>query len=86
MIKDLQHKIDELEEEIEELKNRNEFLRDLRDRLIATIKDDYILKQIIEDKMNYLDNQQKQWLEDRELKEDDGKIIFARDTLKELLN
>lgn len=45
----------------------------------------YIPIQKIKDKIEYLDNQQKQWLEDRELKVSDGKIIFARDILKELL-
>lgn len=41
--------------------------------------------QKIKDKIEYLDNQQKQWLEDRELKVSDGEIIFAKDILKELL-
>ena len=45
----------------------------------------YIPIQKIKDKIEYLDNQQKQWLEDRELKVSDGKIIFARDILKEIL-
>ena len=45
----------------------------------------YIPIQKIKDKIEYLDNQQKQWLEDRELKVSDGEIIFAKDILKELL-
>lgn len=50
-----------------------------------TIYENYIPVQKVEDKIEYLDNQQKQWLEDRELKEGDREIIFARDILKELL-
>ena len=45
----------------------------------------YISIQKVKDKIEYLDNQQKQWIEDRELKESDSEIIFARDILKELL-
>ena len=39
----------------------------------------------IKNKIEYLDNQQKQWFEDRELKVSDREIIFARDTLEKLL-
>lgn len=46
------NELDKKNEEIEELKDRNEFLRDLRDRLIATIKDDYIEKQKIQEKID----------------------------------
>lgn len=45
----------------------------------------YIPVQKVKDKIEYLDNQQKQWLEDRKLKKSDREIIFARDILKELL-
>lgn len=45
----------------------------------------YIHKKKIEEKIEYLDNQQKQWLEDRELKASDSEIIFARDFLKQLI-
>lgn len=41
--------------------------------------------QKVKDKIEYLDNQQKQWLEDRELKESDREIIFANDILQELI-
>lgn len=41
--------------------------------------------QKVKDKIEYLDKQQKQWLEDRELKASDNEIIFARDVLRELL-
>lgn len=49
------------------------------------IYENYIPIQKVKDKIEYLDNQQKQWIEDRELKESDSEIIFARDILKELL-
>lgn len=39
----------------------------------------------IREKAKWLDNQQKQWLEDRELKDSDAEIIYARNTLEELL-
>lgn len=39
----------------------------------------------IKNEIEYLDNQQKQWLEDRELKVSDSEIIFARDILEKLL-
>lgn len=66
--------IEKLQKENEELKER------IREHtlLISPF-------QKIKDKIEYLDNQQKQWLEDRELKVSDGEIIFARDILKELL-
>lgn len=41
--------------------------------------------QEIKDKIEELDNYQKQWLEDRKLKASDSEIIFARDVLQELL-
>lgn len=51
---------------------------------------DFIMKnsitvQKVKDKIEYLDKQQKQWLEDRELKASDSEIIFARNFLQELL-
>lgn len=49
------------------------------------LRNNFIQIQKVKDKIEYLDNQQKQWLEDRELKENDSEIIFARDILKELL-
>lgn len=48
-------------------------------------KENSISVQKVKDKIEYLDNQQKQWIEDRKLKESDSEIIFARDILKELL-
>lgn len=49
------------------------------------IEKDYIPVQRIKDKIEELDNQQKQWLEDRELKASNREIIFARDVLQGLL-
>lgn len=49
------------------------------------IYENYIPIQKIKDKIEELDNQQKQWLEDRELKASNREIIFARDVLQELL-
>lgn len=46
-------------------------------------EESYIKK--VKDKIEELDNQQKQWLEDRELKASNREIIFARDVLQELL-
>ena len=48
-------------------------------------ENNYIQNKKKKNTIEYLDNQQKQWLEDRELKVSDGEIIFARDILKELL-
>ena len=39
----------------------------------------------IKNKIEYLDKQQADWIEDRELKVSDSEIIFARDTLEKLL-
>lgn len=49
------------------------------------IYENYIPIQKVKDKIEELDNQQKQWLEDRELKASNREIIFARDVLQELL-
>lgn len=49
------------------------------------IKSQVIPVQKVKDKIEELDNQQKQWLEDRELKASNREIIFARDVLQELL-
>lgn len=60
---------------------RNQLLKEnekLKNKLLDTL-------QKIKDKMKYLDNQQKQFLEDRKLKASDREIIFARDILQELL-
>lgn len=69
-------------EELEEINNeleaeKNEAIRRYNFEIIPIKK--------VKDKIEYLDNQQKQWIEDRELKESDREIIFARDILQELI-
>lgn len=85
----LENKIKQLEKENEELeleiKNREfshmnlyneyKYYKQFKSLSIETIKN----------KIEYLDKQQKQWFEDRELKVSDREIIFARDTLEKLL-
>lgn len=71
--------------ENEELKEINEQLSENKLLQDIEIKKNFIPRQKIKDKIEYLDNQQKQWLEDRELKASDSEIIFARDFLQELL-
>lgn len=85
----LENKIKQLEKEKKklelEIKNRKfshmnlyneyKYYKQFKSLSIKTIKN----------KIEYLDNQQKQWLEDRELKVSDSEIIFARDTLEKLL-
>lgn len=84
---------------IEKLQKENEKLKfEERKRIIGkygeveihnvinkTLSNDYISVKKIKDKIEYLDKQQKQWLEDRELKASDSEIIFVRDILQELL-
>lgn len=69
---------------LEKEKSKYEWIRQncLSQELVNKL---YISIQKVKDKIEYLDNQQKQWIEDRELKESDSEIIFARDILKELL-
>ena len=71
------------EEEFEELFGNVPF-ENIK-RIQEYINKNFIPVQKIKDKIEYLDNQQKQWSEDRELKESDSKIIFAKDILQELL-
>lgn len=85
----LQYYIDrtnQLEQELNYYKrayeNRVEKHYELEQRIYRL---DFISKDKIRDKIEELDNQQKQWLEDRKIKNSDGEIIFARDILKELL-
>lgn len=58
---------------------------EIHDVINRTLSNDYISVKKIKDKIEYLDKQQKQWLEDRELKASDSEIIFARNFLQELL-
>lgn len=72
---------------IEKLREDNTIfaLEGSRVALKLYIENNYIPVQKVKDKIEYLDKQQKQWLEDRELKASDSEIIFARDVLQELL-
>lgn len=81
-IKQLENEKKELELEIKNRKflhmnlyNEYKYYKQFKSLSIKTIKN----------KIEYLDNQQKQWLEDRELKVSDSEIIFARDILEKLL-
>ena len=85
----LENKIKQLEKEKKELeleiKNRKfshmnlyneyKYYKQFKSLSIETIKN----------KIEYLDKQQADWIEDRELKVSDSEIIFARDTLEKLL-
>lgn len=76
-----------------ELKERNKTINEKEIIIEKLQKENEELKNIelkskggaIKNKIEYLDNQQKQWLEDRELKVSDSEIIFARDILEKLL-
>ena len=70
--------------ENEELKDFKKQVTDIESTNFIKYKN-YISIQKVKDKIEYLDKQQKQWLEDRELKASDSEIIFARDFLQELL-
>lgn len=75
--------------ENEELKgliaHKNGYTKKLEEDLFENCSNYVIPVQKVKDKIEYLDKQQKQWLEDRELKASDSEIIFARDVLQELL-
>lgn len=74
---------DALQKVLDEAEKTNEYIIYDNEKWI---KEKYCIPvQKIKDKMKYLDNQQRQWLEDRELKASDSEIIFARDILQQLL-
>lgn len=89
----------ELKFEVEKLQKENEELKfkersriigkygdvEIHDVINRILSNYYIPVQKVRDKIEYLDNQQKQWLEDRKLKASDSEIIFARDILQKLL-
>lgn len=85
----LENKIKQLEKEKKELeleiKNREFLHRNLYNEYRHYKQFKSLSLETIKNKIEYLDNQQKQWLEDRELKVSDSEIIFARDTLEKLL-
>lgn len=81
------NKLERLQKENEELHKEIDRMKSLD---IYKLVEDWetgqlIPRQKIKDKIEYLDKQQKQWLEDRELKASDSEIIFARIFLQELL-
>ncbi len=84
-----EERIKMLQKENEELKNlmahKNDYTKKLEEDLFENCSNYVIPVQKVKDKIEYLDKQQKQWLEDRELKASDSEIIFARDVLRELL-
>lgn len=65
--------------------HKNDYTKKLEEDLFENCSNYVIPVQKVKDKIEYLDKQQKQWLEDRELKASDSEIIFARDVLRELL-
>lgn len=75
---------------IQELEEKNEFLRDLRDRLIATIKDDYVPKQKIQDTVEECKNSIVEVENDEFYNVDaihhNQLVLFAQEILQELLN
>lgn len=85
----LENKIKQLEKEKKELeleiKNRKFLHMNLYNEYKHYKQFKSLSIKTIKNKIEYLDNQQKQWLEDRELKVSDSEIIFARDTLEKLL-
>lgn len=85
----LENKIKQLENEKKELeleiKNRKFLHMNLYNEYKYYKQFKSLSLETIKNKIEYLDNQQKQWLEDRELKVSDSEIIFARDTLEKLL-
>lgn len=85
----LENKIKQLEKEKKELeleiKNRKFLHMNLYNEYKHYKQFKSLSIKTIKNKIEYLDNQQKQWFEDRELKVSDREIIFARDTLEKLL-
>lgn len=65
--------------------HKNWYTQKLEEDLFENATNYVIEKQKIKNKIEELDNQQKQWLEDRELKASNREIIFARDVLQGLL-
>ena len=78
-----------LENKIKELEKENKNLQFSHMNLYNEYKHykqfESLSNEIIKNKIEYLDKQQADWIEDRELKVGDSEIIFARDTLEKLL-
>lgn len=86
-IENILNELDRLQKENKELHKEIDRMKSLD---IYKLVEDWetgqlIPRQKIKDKIEYLDKQQNQWLEDRELKASDSEIIFARNFLQELL-
>ena len=83
---DLENSFDNILSDYKRVLKENETLKNFVSSIFnEDIEKDYIPVQRIKDKIEELDNQQKQWLEDRELKASNREIIFARDVLQGLL-
>ena len=85
----LENKIKQLEKENKELeleiKNREFLHMNLYNEYKYYKQFKSLSIETIKNKIEYLDKQQADWIEDRELKVSDSEIIFARDTLEKLL-
>ena len=85
----LENKIKQLEKEKKELeleiKNREFSHMNLYNEYKYYKQFKSLSLETIKNKIEYLDKQQADWIEDRELKVSDSEIIFAKDTLEKLL-
>lgn len=73
--------IENQSKEIEELKQEKEYLN----CIIESDKDNYINKDKIKAEIEELDNQKRQWIEDRNNKHKDSELIYAIEVLQSLL-
>ena len=97
LFKRLMLKIEKQSKEIEELKDKNKELNKyIEDRAkigknIQTfinkdyVEQEYISKDKIKAKIEELDNQKRQWIEDRNNKHKDSELIYAIEVLQSLL-
>ena len=76
----LNSKVMDLEKEIEELKKYKEGYK-----LLSYSLDNYTSKDKIKAKIEELENQKRQWIEDRDNKHKDSEIIYAIEVLQSLL-
>lgn len=83
--------IEKQQKEIEELKDKNKKLRDKCKELIFEKQEltsallDSTPNDKIKAKIEELDNQKRQWIEDRNNKHKDGELIYAIEVLQSLL-
>ena len=73
--------IEKQSKEIEELKEKNKNLN----WYFKNQKDNFVHKDKIKAKIEELENQKKQWIEDRDNKHKDSEIIYAIEVLQSLL-